>query len=328
MGDTGRVSRLLSSFRLGSVAAALACGGCSAGPLALDAPNVAPSQARDPTPVQLDPIATGAAVTGEFVPPGPAAVLTAAMSSELAGRALRGGEPGGYGVRCTLDRFALRTRSSVADSQEMMALYADLSCEARRRHDGAVVWRGELRGRTCAAADNVLGSDSSTTLRLANRVMSDAAREMASDLAVRALALKADPSARVFADEAQQRSTAGLDDTPFGPAALEESPEAVPRAMRAAADHDATVRAAAWNVVAMASGPGDPWVAGEKLDLDEDPLVRFVQYKALARLGDATALHELRGAAQREEHSLLAELLKDSLATGGIGLARSRRPAP
>jgi hypothetical protein len=190
------------------------------------------------------------------------------------------------------------------------------------------VWRGELRGRACAAADNVLGSDSSTTLHLASRVMSDAAREMASDLALRALVLTADPSARVFADESQQRAIAGLDDTPFGPAALEENAAAVPRAMRAATDHDATVRAAAWNVVAMAAGPGDPWVAGEKLDLDESPLVRFVQYKALARLGDATALGELRAAAQREEHPLLAEMLSDSLATGGIGLARSRRPAP
>jgi hypothetical protein len=127
------VRRLPSAFRLSpaaAAAAALVSVGCAAGPLALSAPNVAPSQARDPTPVQLEPIATGAGVTGDFAPPGPAAVLTAAMSAELAGRALRGGEPGGYGVRCTLDRFALRTRSSVADGEEMMALYADLSCEA------------------------------------------------------------------------------------------------------------------------------------------------------------------------------------------------------
>jgi hypothetical protein len=328
MGETGAMANRSRTVAVLGLGLGLGLGaGCSPGPIALQAPNVAPSAAREPTPVELEPIAAGNGIEGVFMPPGPAAVLTAAMKAELAGRALRGGEPGGYSVKCTLDRFALRTHESMTQSEQMTALYVDLSCEARRARDGAAVWRGELRGRTCAASPNVLGSDSSTTLRLANRAMSDAAREMASDLAVRALALLADPSARVFADEDQQRASAGLDDTPFGPAALEENEAAVERALKGTTEHEPVLRAAAWNVVAMASGPGDAWAAGEKLELDEHPLVRFEQYKALARLATPASLKELQGAAQREDDPLLVELLRDSLATEGIGVARSARSA-
>ena len=86
------------------------------------------------------------------------------------------------------------------------------------------------------------------------------------------------------------------------------------------------MRAAAWNVAAMASGPGEPWPAAEKVALDDDPLVRFVQYKALARVGSAGTLEQLKNAAQKEEEALLSEFLKDALASGGVGVARSRRP--
>jgi hypothetical protein len=213
----------------------------------------------------------------------------------------------------------------VIDGEEMLAIYADLSCEARRARDAAVVWRGEIRGRSVASSPNVLGSDASTTPRLVDRALSDAAREMASDLAIRALGLRADPSARVFTDEAQQRATAGLDDTPYGPAALQENAGAVEGAMRAMSEHEGHMRAAAWNVVAMAAGPGDPWLAGDTLKLDENPIVRFVQYKALARLATPGAIAQLRVAAPKEEEELLAELLRDATATGGIGLARARR---
>jgi hypothetical protein len=304
---------------------------CSA-PLALNAPNIAPGTAREPTAVELEPLtlstlgAAPGSVRGDIVRPGPAAVLTSAMKAEIEGRALHGGEPGGYRARCSLDRFALRTHTSVFDSQEMIVLYADLSCEVKRAGDAAVVWRGEVRGRAAASAPNVLGSDASTTQRLADRATSDAAREMASDVALRALALLGEPSARVFADEAEQRARAGLDDTPYGPAALQENPSAVEGAMRALGEHEATMRAAAWNVAALAAGPGDPWPAAEKVSLDEDPLVRFVQYKALARLGSAAAIAQLESAARKEDEVLLAEFLRDALASGGIGVARSHRP--
>lgn len=301
---------------------ALACVSCG-GALTLSAPNVAPSRAREPTPVSLDPIAPGPAVVGNFAPPGPAAVLTAAMNAELAGRALHGGDPGGYTVRCTLDRFALRHHASVTEGRALLALYADLSCEATRVADGRAAWRGELRARTCAAESHLLGSDPGTTKRLADRALSDAAREMASDLAIRALGLTAEPSARVFADEAEQQAGAGLDDSPFGPAALSETAGAMDAAMRATSDHDPQLRAAAWNVVAMAAGPGDPWQAGATLSLDDDALVRFVQYKALARLGSPAALQQLAAAGAREDAPILSELVADALKSGGTGLPRS-----
>jgi len=305
--------------------AALACGACGGRWLALSAPNVAPSQARAPTPVSIEPIAPGAAIAGNFDPPGPASVLTAAMNGELAGRALHGGERGGYSVRCTLDRFALRHHASVTEGRALLALYADLSCEARRTADGAAVWRGELRARTCSAESHLLGSDPGTHGRLANRALSDAARELASDLAIRVLGLAAEPSARVFADEGEQRSAAGLDDSPFGPAALSETSASMDAAMRATRDHDAELRAAAWNVVAMAAGPGDAWQAGATLSLDDDELVRFVQYKALARLGTPAAMAQLSSAAAREDDPVLSELVADAIKTGGTGLPRSHR---
>ncbi|HEX8790467.1 MAG TPA: hypothetical protein VF765_05910 [Polyangiaceae bacterium] len=286
---------------------------------------MAPSKAREPTPVSLEPIAPGATIVGDFAPPGPASVLTAAMNAELAGRALHGGEQGGYAARCTLDRFALRQHASVTEGRALLALYADLSCEARRTVDGRAVWRGELRGRTCSAESHLLGSDMGTMRRLSARALSDAAREMASDLAIRALALVAEPSARVFADESEQQTTSGLDDSPFGPAALSETTASMDAAMRATSDHDPQLRAAAWNVVAMAAGPGDAWQAGATLSLDDDPLVRCVQYKALARLGSPAALQQLASATQREDDPVLSELVADAIKSGGTGLPRSHR---
>jgi hypothetical protein len=305
--------------------AAVACSACVGSSFALSAPNVAPSQARVPTPVSLDPIAPGTGVVGDFDPPGPASVLTAAMSAELAGRALHGGEHGGYAVHCTLDRFALRRHASLTEGRMLLALYADLSCEAKRSADGRAVWRGELRARTCSAESHLLGSDPGTGRRLVNRALSDAAREMASDLAIRALGLVAEPSARVFADEGEQRTRAGLDDSPFGPAALSETTATMDAAMRATHDRDPELRAAAWNVVAMAAGPGDSWQAGATLSLDDDALVRFVQYKALARLGTPAAMQQLASSAAREDEPVLSELVADAIKSGGIGLARSRR---
>jgi hypothetical protein len=248
------------------------------------------------------------------------------MNAELAGRALHGGELQGYAVSCTLDRIVLREHADMTDSEAMVVLYVDLSCEAKRVSDGVPVWRGALRGRTCSSAPNLIASDKSTSQRLADRAFSDASREMASDLAVRALALAGEPSGRVFTDESAQRAVAGLDDSPYGPAALLENPAAVPGALRSLGEHDTAMRAAAWNVAAMAAGPGDPWMAGERMMLDDDPLVRFEQYKALARLGSANAKQQVIVAIEKEGDVLLVEFLRDVLASGGIGLPRSQRP--
>jgi hypothetical protein len=58
------------------------------------------------------------------------------------------------------------------------------------------------------------------------------------------------------------------------------------------------------------------------MTLDDDALVRFVQYKALARLGSAEALDRLGQAAAKEDEPLLAELLRDAAATRGTGFPR------
>jgi len=298
--------------------------GCGRHLLSLNAPNIAPSDARNPTHVDVEPfVVRSPERAAPFAAPGPAAVLAAGIRAELDGRALRAGPAEGYTVRCSLDRFAIRSRQSVLDGEELVLVYADLSCEAGRRGTLAAAWRGEIRGRSAATAPNLLGNDANTTQRLVDRALSDVSREMASDLALRALALAGDPSARVFADESQQHSAAGLDDEVYGPAALQENPKGAAPALRALGERDAATRAAAWNVVAMASGTDDAWLGGSSMKLDEDPIVRFVQYKALGRLGGASALEQLTRASGTEGDPLLAEFLRDTIATGGIGMARS-----
>src|SRR5580658_7497726 len=76
----------------------------------LHAPEVAESLARDGAArVDVEPFETRQDMTariqsGESIDahPEPAAVVTAGLRSEIAGRALHGGEPGGSLVKCTL----------------------------------------------------------------------------------------------------------------------------------------------------------------------------------------------------------------------------------
>jgi hypothetical protein len=303
-----------------------ACGG----PITLHPPICASSTARNPARVDLDPITTRKGAEDDsnvsWSHPPPAEALTAGMQSEIAARALEGGEPGGYRVKCSLDRFALRSFPRLAGTGATLTLYIDLACDAQRRDDDVQIWRGPLRARAIAAAGAVPGTDSGIAQKLADRVMSDASRELASDLVVRALGLGGAPSARVFADEATRTRTAGVDDSPFGPAALAESIDRVASSEGrglglSTRDLDPATRAGAWNAIAMSTGPGDPLYAGD-VTPDEEPVVRFYQYKALARASSKTSLGRLRDLLAREDEPYLAELAKDALATGGIGVPR------
>jgi hypothetical protein len=300
-----------------------ACGGAE---LALHAPQLATSAARsEAAEIDFAPMTArrGAVVlkmeTGESIAPqpDPAAVLTDAIRGELRARALRGGDPGGYAVQCSLDRFAVRSEKKLAGAGRFAALYADATCEADRASDRVTVWRGVLRGRAAAVGTtSPLAPALPLVQALVDAMVSDAAREMASDLAVRVLALTARPSSRVFADEAARASLAGIDDGPLGGAALAE--EATPEVAKAKGDEAPATRAAAWNAVAMAADA----IAMESIAFDEDERVRFYQYKLLARVGTPAALDQLRDAAARDGDSLLVELANDAIASRGIGLPR------
>jgi hypothetical protein len=308
---------------------AVPVGACRA-PITLHAPQIAPSEARDHAArVDFAPIVEKPGAVAPFAsdlrPPPPAVVLTSGIAAELRGRALRDADGSAYVVTCALDRFAIRTQTDVAATHTLATLYVDLACEARRAHERTPVWRGELRARSAATASSVLSTDTGLLQRMIDRMTADASRELASDLAVRALGLAAQPSARVFADQTVQQELSGIDDTPYGAPALAENPAAVAQAIAATQSSDAVARASAWNVAAMAAGPGDPWLGSDKLHLDDDPLVRFFQYKTLARLGTKTSMDEMRGALAHEEEPLLVELLKDAIASGGIGLRRTAR---
>jgi hypothetical protein len=280
--------------------------------------------------VDLEPLGTRRGAEGDSTVdwghPPPAVALTAGMQSELAARALEGGDTGGYRVTCVLDRFALRSFARFAGTGATLTLYADLGCAAERAADRVAIWRGALRARAIASAGAAPGTDSGLVQKLADRVMSDASRELASDLVVRVLGLGGAPSARVFPDEATRARTAGVDDSPFGPAALAEAIDRVANAEGrglglSTRDLDPATRAGAWNAIAMAAGPGDPLYAGD-VTPDEEPVVRFYQYKALARAASAASLGRLRDLAAHEHEAYLAELASDALATGGIGVPR------
>jgi hypothetical protein len=303
----------------------------------LHAPVIAESTARTmAAKLELEPITmkpgadAGTSVNGKrvgFEHPDPAAALTAGIRAELAGRALQGGEPGGYAVRCSLERFAMRTQTNMAGTRAYAVLYADLACDAERTADHALVWRGMLRGRATAMGGSTFGRDASMMQKLADRMMSDAARELASDLAVRALDLVAGASARVFADEDERATLGGIDDTSLGAAALTESAEKAAQVAPLLHDSDASIRAAAWNIVAMASGPGDPWALGDVFTPDDELTVRFYQYKALAREASAATMAQLRGASAHEDESILSELARDALGSGGLTFPRTKANA-
>jgi hypothetical protein len=304
----------------------LAAVGCSKSLIALHAPVVPPCEARtDATRVEIEPISVAAdanpEVPGErtFEPPGPAHVLTGGMTTELLARALEGGDAGGYVARCRLDRFAMRTKTESTIGRTLTSLYVDLACDVNRKADKAVVWRGALRGRGFAAAEpSAFVSYDRLLQSLADRTMSDVSRELASDLAVRVLGLKTKPSGRAFANEVAERDGAGIDDTAMGGTALSETAESAKAAASSLRDPDPLVRAAAWNVVAMASGPDDAWAGGVDDHMDDDAFVRFYQYKAYARHGSRATLSALKRALKAEPQDLLEEFLKDVL--GGEGL--------
>jgi hypothetical protein len=230
-------------------------------------------------------------------------------------------------VKCALERLAMRDESSLVGAKRFATLYVDASCEVQRAADKAIAWRGALRGRTCTAeGTSPLSRDKGILQVLLDRMISDASREMASDLAVRVLGLDGKPSERSFASEEQRASIGGLDDGPLGDATLSQrvTPAELTRALR---DEARLTRAAGWNARAMAAGPGEPWSTEGPVALDDDDLVRFYQYKALARQASPATLAQLRVAAATEGDALLRELVKDSLASGGLGLARPAKNA-
>lgn len=304
-----------------------------AGSVRLVTPEVAESLAReDAAAVDVEPFETHAGLvarvqSGESIDehPDPAAAVTAGMREEIAGRALHGGDPAGATVKCTLDRFAVRMTKGVT-TKNFGTLYIDAACDVTRSSDGALTWRGELRGRAAARGGMAFDRGSAGLEHLIARMLSDASREMASDLIVRVLGLKGTASARAFEDETERGDLAGVDDGPIGDMALAEKLDraAVDVAL---GDPVVAVRAAAWNAVAVSAGPGDPWPLGDTFVKDDDARVRFYQYKALARQASAASLVQLQTAAKSETDGLLAELAADSLATGGIGLPRVR-PSP
>ena len=282
-------------------------------------------------PAQSSTVSSGKRLL-RYAHPDAAAALTAGMRAEIGGRALEGGDPGGTSVTCTLDRLAVRDSTSVTTST-FAVLYVDLACDAVRATGGALVWRGELRGRGCARTLTGFARGASGLQTLLDRTMSDVARELASDLLVRALGLRSTAtSARVFDDEAESADIAGVDDGALGKAALAEDLTSLATAasvdggaagmLAALADPKTGRRAQAWNALAMASGPGDPWPLDKAVARDGDERVRFYQYKALAREASPAALAELQAAVRDDGGSLASEMARDALASGGLGLPR------
>jgi hypothetical protein len=230
-------------------------------------------------------------------------------------------------VNCRLDRFALRTDTELRYA--IAILYVDLNCSITTKSDHTLVWRGELRGRGIAAGrKNEFDHEDEMWQAFADRSMSDVTRELASDIAVGALDLRGSTTVRSFTNEDTEKATTGVNDLPLGPTALAED---VPQTKRLAVpelrSRFSGVRASAWNAVALASFPDEPWIAGIDTLLDEDAYVRFFQYKALARHGSRATLTELRRAHKKESQDLLKEFLKDLIASDGLTFPRQERVA-
>jgi hypothetical protein len=306
--------------------------GCGSTHIALHDPqSVARAAQGDPTTIDFQPITlpseTNPVVPGDYKlePPPPNDVLTTAITGELNARALRGGAPGGYVVQCKLDRFAFRTDTELRYA--IAILYSDMNCSMFIKSDHTLVWRGELRGRAVAAGPkNEFDHEDDLWQAYADRTMSDMVRELATDIAVGALHLQQTVSARSFPNEDAEHQTAGVNDGQLGPVALSGDPKTVAdQAVPELLSRIAGMRATAWNAVAMASSPDQPWIGGIDTVLDDDAYVRFFQYKALARHGSRATLLELRRAHKRENQDLLKEFLKDAVQSDGLSFLRNNR---
>ena len=306
--------------------------GCASTPIVLNEPQtVASANVAGATPIDFEPITLPkkdeAIVKGDldFAPPPPNDVLTASIASELRMRGFRGGDAGGYVIKCRLDRFAFRTDTELRYA--IALLYVDLNCSVTKKSDASLAWRGELRGRGIAAArKNEFDHEDTMWQAFADRTMSDVTRELASDIATGALELRGTPSMRAFANEDAEKAATGVNDSPLGPVALAEDVAQTKRlAVPELKSRFSAVRAVAWNAVALASFPDEPWIGGIDTVLDEDAYVRFFQYKALARHGSRATLLELRRAHKKESQDLLKEFLKDLVASDGLTFPRQAR---
>jgi hypothetical protein len=310
----------------------LGLAGCGSTPIALHAPQtVASANDVGATPIEFEPITmpkiANPVVKGDldFAPPPPADVLTSAIGSELRARSFHGGDQAGYLVKCRLDRFAFRTDTELRYA--IAILYVDLNCNVTTKSNGALAWRGELRGRGIAAArKNEFDHEDEMWQAFADRTMSDVTRELASDIAVGALDLRGSAAVRSFANDDAEKATSSVNDGPLGAVALAEDVGQTKRmAVPELKSRFSAVRATAWNAVALASFPDEPWIGGIDTVLDEDAYVRFFQYKALARHGSRATMLDVRRAYKKENQDLLKEFLKDLVASDGLTFPRQAR---
>lgn len=319
-------------FLANSAVFSIVLAGCGSTPLALHAPQtVASANDVGSTPIDFEPITmpktANPIVKGDldFAPPSPADVLTSAIGSELRARTFHGGDHAGYVVKCRLDRFAFRTDTELRYA--LALLYVDMNCNITKKSDASLAWRGELRGRGIAAAKkNEFDHEDDMWQAFADRAMSDVTRELASDIAVGALGLQGSATVRSFANDDTEKATSSVNDGPLGPVALAEDVGQTKRmAVPELNSRFSAVRATAWNAVALASFPDEPWIGGIDTVLDEDAYVRFFQYKALARHGSRATMLEVRRAYKKENQDLLKEFLKDLVASDGLTFPRDAR---
>jgi hypothetical protein len=319
-------------FLANSAVFSILLAGCGGTTVSLHEPQtVASVNESGATPIDFEAISlpktANPIVKGDlnFAPPSPADVLTGAIRNELRRRSFHGGNPAGYVVKCRLDRFALRTDTELRYA--IAILYVDLNCNVDNKNDGTLAWRGELRGRGVAAAKkNEFDHEDEMWQAFADRTMSDVTRELASDIAVGALDLRGSATLRSFANDDTEKATTSVNDGALGPVALSEDPSQAKRfAVPELKSRFSMVRATAWNAVAMASFPDEPWIGGIDTVLDEDAYVRFFQYKALARHGSRATLLEVQRAHKKETQDLLKEFLKDLVASDGLTFPRTAR---
>jgi len=135
-----------------AVASSTSLAACAPDEVRLHAPEIAGSKAREsPAKVELEPMVMGAGVTtaiesGESIAkhPDPSAVLTAGIRDELAGRALRGGEPGATtsNARSTGSRSASRTASPGGSRRSTPTHNATSSAPPTRASPGVARFEG------------------------------------------------------------------------------------------------------------------------------------------------------------------------------------------
>lgn len=308
---------------VGGLVGALTLIGCAhtvPSPRALGTPHDTPSRLR------LALMADARTGSTNEVGPDVARVLASEMATELSASAPRLPNRPNHVASCKLERFCIQEDWSRRQDWHLLIAYADVICDVRDASESVTNWRGLIRGRAAAALSPSVDFPERGSRILVDRAIADLGRELASDLLVASLDDRPLATERIFRQPEAKVVFGGVLDAPRANLALVQDAERA-RELVESTDKSPAAMARHWNAIGLLAGGGRPWLGGIRTNLSSDALVRFFQYKALARHASPATLRELERASAEEPISILQVFALDAVASSGLApVGRHARP--